>query len=483
MRKTKIVCTLGPASANEETIRAMLKAGMNMARLNFSHGTHEGHREYIELFRSVRDSMNLPAPVMLDTKGPEIRLGIFENGNAVLNSGEEFILTTKSVTGNSRIAEISYKNLPKELRRGNRLVMDDGKITLEVKEVSDTDIICKITNGGKISDRKSVNVPGAALNMPYMNDKDRSDILFGIEMDVDFVAASFVRSKQDVIEMRKFLDYNGGHDIKIISKIENMQGVENFDEILKVSDGIMIARGDMGVEVPFERLPGLQKRFIRHCYKAGKMVITATQMLESMITNPAPTRAEITDVANAVFDGTSAIMLSGESAMGKYPVKAVETMAMIARQAEKDAFDMNMYCDRTFDMDALDFTNAICDATCTTARDIKAKAIIAVTMYGHTARRMSKFRPKEPIVAATPVEKTFHQLALSWGVYPVKARLIGNSDEIFIHAADCAKQIDMVENGDKVVITAGLPLKSGSPTNIVRIHTVGDFHINEINES
>ena len=479
MRKTKIVCTLGPASANKETIRDMLNAGMNMARLNFSHGTHEGHREYIELFRSVRDSMSLPAAVMLDTKGPEIRLGVFENGSVELKSGEEFILTTKNVSGNGKIAEISYKELPKEVKAGNRLVMDDGKITLEIKDIDDTDIVCKITNGGTISDRKSVNVPGVALNMPYMTDKDKSDLLFGIEMNVDFVAASFVRSRDDVIEMRKFLDYNGGHDIKIISKIENMQGVDNFDEILKVSDGIMIARGDMGVEVPFERLPGLQKRFIRRCYQAGKMVITATQMLESMITNPAPTRAEITDVANAVFDGTSAIMLSGESAMGKYPVKAVETMAMIARQAEKDAFEMDMYSDRQFDMDSLDFTNAICDATCTTARDIKAKAIIAVTMYGHTARRMSKFRPKEPIVAATPVEKTFHQLALSWGVYPVKARLIGNSDEIFVHAADCAKQIDMVCNGDKVVITAGLPLKSGAPTNIVRIHTVGDFHINE----
>ena len=479
MRRTKIVCTLGPASANEGVIEQMLKAGMNIARLNFSHGTHEGHREYIEMFRRVRDRLELPAGIMLDTKGPEIRLGNFENGRTFLSDGAEFTLSVCECVGNSDRAEISYKGLPAEVKAGDRMVMDDGRISLEVRSVTDTEIVCRVIHGGEISDRKSVNLPGVVLNMPYMNEKDKSDVLFGIEMDVDFIAASFVRSKDDVIVLRKFLDYNGGHDIKIISKIENMQGIENFDEILKVSDGIMIARGDMGVEVPFEKLPGLQKRFIRRCYKAGKMVITATQMLESMISNPAPTRAEITDVANAVFDGTSAVMLSGESAMGKYPVKAVETMAMIARQAEQDAFDMNMYNDRNFDMDYRDTANAICDAACTTARDINAKAIIAVTMHGHTARRMSKFRPVYPIVAATPKQKTYHQLALSWGVYPVMARMISDSDEIVIHAADCAKQLDLVQNGDQVVITAGLPLKSGASTNVVRIHRVGDFHIDE----
>ena len=479
MRRTKIVCTLGPASANEGVIEQMLKAGMNIARLNFSHGTHEGHREYIEMFRRVRDRLELPAGIMLDTKGPEIRLGNFENGRTFLSDGAEFTLSVCECVGNSDRAEISYKGLPAEVKAGDRMVMDDGRISLEVRSVTDTEIVCRVIHGGEISDRKSVNLPGVVLNMPYMNEKDKSDVLFGIEMDVDFIAASFVRSKDDVIVLRKFLDYNGGHDIKIISKIENMQGIENFDEILKVSDGIMIARGDMGVEVPFEKLPGLQKRFIRRCYKAGKMVITATQMLESMISNPAPTRAEITDVANAVFDGTSAVMLSGESAMGKYPVKAVETMAMIARQAEQDAFDMNMYNDRNFDMDYRDTANAICDAACTTARDINAKAIIAVTMHGHTARRMSKFRPVYPIVAATPKQKTYHQFALSWGVYPVMARMISDSDEIVIHAADCAKQLDLVQNGDQVVITAGLPLKSGASTNVVRIHRVGDFHIDE----
>ncbi len=477
MRKTKIVCTLGPASANEETIEKMLKAGMNIARLNFSHGDHEGHRKYIEVFRSVRDRLDLPAAVMLDTKGPEVRLGKFEGGYAELEAGAEFTLTTTRCVGDATRAEISYKGLPSEVSVGDTVVMDDGKISLKVQATTGTDIVCRVVHGGRISDRKSVNLPGVALNMPYMNEKDKADVLFGIEMDVDFIAASFVRSKEDVITLRKFLDYNGGHDIKIISKIENTQGIDNFDDILTLSDGIMIARGDMGVEVPFEKLPGLQKRFIRRCYKAGKMVITATQMLESMISNPAPTRAEITDVANAVFDGTSAVMLSGESAMGMYPVKAVETMAMIARQAEQDAFDMNMYFDRQFDMDSRDIANAICDAACTTARDINAKAIVAVTMHGHTARRMSKFRPIHPIVAATPKAKTYHQLALSWGVYPVMARMIGDSDELFIHAADCAKQLDIVQNGDQVVITAGLPLKSGATTNVVRIHRVGDFHI------
>ncbi len=474
MRKTKIVCTLGPASAKEETIKKMLLAGMNIARLNFSHGTHEGHRKMIETFRRVRDSLGMPAAVLLDTKGPEIRVGCFKGGSAELASGADFVLTTENIEGNSNIASVSYDRLPAQLSAGDKLLLDDGKLAIQVKSVEGCNINCKVVHGGTISDNKSINIPGVEIDMPYMNERDRSDILFGIENDVDFIAASFVRSKEDVIELRKFVNYNGGHNIRVIAKIENMQGINNFDEILEVSDGIMIARGDMGVEVPFERLPGLQKRFIRRCYKAGKMVITATQMLESMINSPTPTRAEITDVANAVFDGTSAIMLSGESAMGKYPVKAVETMASIANQAEKDAFEMGTYKDAEYDIDYGDITNAICDATCTTARDIKAKAIIAVTMHGHTARRMSKFRPYEPIVAATPLLKSFHQLSLSWGVYPVLARKIDNSDELFVHAVDCAKQIDMVEDGDRVVITAGLPILSGSTTNVLRVFTVGD---------
>jgi pyruvate kinase len=309
--------------------------------------------------------------------------------------------------------------------------------------------------------------------MPYLSEADKADRLFGIAHDVDFVAASFVRRREDVAAMRKFLDYNGGHDIRIISKIENMEGVENFDEILAHSDGIMVARGDMGVEVEYERLPGLQKRFIKACYSSGKMVITATQMLESMVSSFSPTRAEITDVANAVFDGTSAVMLSAESAMGLYPVRAVEVMAKIARQAEKDAFAQDAYRGIGYDIDAEDTTNAICDAACTTARDIRARAVIAVTKYGTTARRMSKFRPQVPIVAATPVEKTYHQLSLSWGVYPVMARMQSSTDDLFLHAIDCAKLLDLAEDGDTVVITGGVPLDTTGTTNILKVQVVG----------
>ena len=471
MKKTKIVCTLGPASSTEPVIANMLKAGMNIARFNFSHGTHESHLELINTFRKVRDSMGVPAAVLLDTKGPEIRLKNFENGSAVI---EEFVLTTNDIVGTEKSVSITYKPLPPQLKEGDRILIDDGKIGLKVLSTTETDIICTVTNGGKVKDHKSINLPGIAVEMPFLSEADKSDLLFGIENDVDFIAASFVRSKQDVIDMRKFLDYNNGHAIKIISKIENLQGVDNFDEILEVSDGIMVARGDMGVEIDFERLPGLQKKFIRRCYQSGKMVICATQMLESMIENPTPTRAEITDVANAVFDGTSAVMLSGETTVGKDPVRVVETMAQIVGQAEKDAIIMNAYRGISHDMDRFDITNAISDATCTTAKDLGAKAIIAVTMHGTTARSLSKFRPDQPIIAATPLDKTFHQLALSWGVFPVKARMISSSDELFIHAVDCAKQIDMVSNGDRVVIAAGLPLQSSNSANTIKAHIVGE---------
>jgi len=474
MKKTKIVCTLGPSSSDESIIEEMLHSGMNVARLNFSHGTHEEHKELINRFRKVRDRLGLPAAVMLDTKGPEIRLGNFENGSVVLKDGNEFTLTSNEVSGTENHATISYGTLPRQLQPGNDVLIDDGSVSLKVLECSDTDIVCKIINGGKIGNHKGVNVPKVHLEMEYLSDRDKSDLLFGIENDVDFIAASFVRSKEDVIELRKFLDYNGGHTIKIISKIENLDGVNNFDEILKHSNGIMVARGDMGVEIEYERLPGIQKKFIKSCYQAGKMVITATQMLESMINSPHPTRAEITDVANAVFDGTSAIMLSGESAMGKYPVVAVKVMAKIAEQAERDAFEMKAYSGIKYDMDSTDTTNAICDATCTTARDLNAKAIIAVTKFGHTARRMSKFRPYEPIVAATPDVKTFHQLSLSWGVYPVMSKNQLSSDDLFRHAIACAKQIDLVSDGDRVVITAGIPLDTAGNTNILKVEFVGN---------
>jgi len=472
MKKTKIVCTLGPASRNEEVIAKMLKNGMDVARLNFSHGTHEYHKESIEMFRRVRDEMGVPAAIMLDTRGPEIRVGDFEGGEAMLKKGSEFTLTTRHVMGNDREVSITYAELPSQLTEGQKVLVDDGRILLTVKSCTDTDILCTVKEGGSISDHKGVNIPNVHLTMPFLSETDKADLIFGIEQDVDFVAASFVRSGEDVIAMRKFLDYHGGHSVKIISKIENIEGVNNFDAILRHSDGIMVARGDMGVEIDYEKLPGLQKKFIRKCYQSGKMVITATQMLESMIHNATPTRAEITDVANAVFDGTSAIMLSGETAMGDHPARVVKVMAKIARQAEQDAFDMDAYCGFQYETDMTDTTNAICDAACTTARDVGARAIIAVTKSGRTARRVSKFRPREDIVAATPEIKTFHQLSLSWGVYPVLALNQNSEESLFVHAVDCAKQIDVVKAGDCVVITAGVPVNTTGNTNLLKVAVV-----------
>lgn len=472
MRKTKIVCTMGPACRNEESIEKMVMRGMNVARINFSHGDHEYHAETIGMIKNVRAKLARPLAILLDTKGPEIRIKTFKDESVFLEDNRKFTLTTDDIDGDNTIVSITYAELPKQLTKGAVVLVDDGRIELKVDAINGNNIECTVTHGGELSDRKGINIPGIHLDFPYLSEQDKKDIIFGIEHDVDFIAASFVRCKEDVISLRKFVDYNGGHGIRIISKIENGEGIENFDEILSNSDGIMIARGDMGVEVEFERLPGLQKRFIRKCYKAGKMVITATQMLESMINSPNPTRAEITDIANAVFDGTSAVMLSGETAVGHYPMLSIEVMERIITQAEKDAFELDSYRDFKYTIDYTDVTNAVCDAACTTARDIDAKAIIALTKYGQTARRMSKFRPFQPIVAATPVEKTFHQLALSWGVYPVMARYQSNSDELFIHAIDCAKQNDIVEEGDKVVISAGVPLATSGSTNILKVEEV-----------
>lgn len=473
MRRTKIVCTIGPASNNEKTMGEMLEAGLNVARLNFSHGTHEEHKKTIEMFRSVRDKMEVSAAVMLDTKGPEIRLRLFENGSVVLKEGDTFTLTTEEITGNQERVTISYKDLPSQVYEGVRILLDDGKLSMIVKETTDTDIICIVENGGELKNRKSINIPNFPLNMPYLSDADKADLLFGIENDVDYVAASFVRSKADVVALRKFLDYNGGHTIKIIAKIENMQGVADFDNILSVSDGIMVARGDMGVEIDFEKLPGLQKRFIRQCYQAGKIVITATQMLESMISSRTPTRAEISDVANAVFDGTSAIMLSGETAVGIDPPNVVRVMGKIARQAESDAISLDAYAKFRYEVDYADTTNAICDAACTTAEDLKAQAIIAVTKSGYTARLVSKFRPNQLIIATSPEKKVFHQLSMSWGVVPVLALEQADTEKLFRHAIDCAKQIDAVVPGDTVVITGGIPLSINGTTNTLKVETVG----------
>lgn len=473
MRRTKIVCTIGPATNSEEMLTRLVRSGMNVARLNFSHGTHEYHKDTLERIKRVRRREGMPVAILLDTKGPEIRVKDFKDGFAELREGAEFTLTTREIKGTEQAVTVTYAGMPAELSEDNSILIDDGNIELCVKRCTETDVICQVVRGGRISNHKGINVPNVHLDMPFLSEQDQSDILFGIENDVDFIAASFVRCKEDVIALRKFVDYHGARDLRIIAKIENIEGVNNFDEILRYADGIMVARGDMGVELSFERLPGLQKRFIKKCYQSGKMVITATQMLESMISHANPTRAEITDVANAVFDGTSAVMLSGETAMGKYPALAVEVMGRIVTQAENDAFEMDAYAGISYEIDNNDTTNAVCDATCTTARDISAKAIIAVTKSGQTARRMSKFRPVQPIVAATPVEKTFHQLALSWGVFPVLARLQSSSDELLLHAIDCAKQIDAVENGDIVVIAAGIPLDTTGSTNLMRVAVVG----------
>lgn len=472
MRKTKIVCTLGPASADKEVIEKMLLAGMNVARLNFSHGDHDSHGRTIDEFRKVRDRLGIPAAVMLDTKGPEIRTGTFEGEKAELLKGQTFTLTSAEIVGNSSGCSVTYKELPHQLKRGDSVLIDDGKIRMEVLETTDREIKCLVKNGGIVGNHKGINIPKVSLKMDYLSERDKSDLLFGIQKDVDYISASFVRKADDVRLLREFLKENGGSRIKIISKIENLEGIENFEEILELSDGIMVARGDMGVEVDFERLPGIQKRFIKRCQQSGKIVITATQMLESMITNPVPTRAEITDVANAVFDGTSAVMLSGESAIGEYPAEAVAAMAKIARQAEQD--DPRFIPGNTMwhEMDADDTTNAVGHAACTLAKDIKAEAIIAITKTGYTATRMSKFRPITRIIAATPERKTYHQSALQWGVEPIFVENLKDLEVLIARCIEESKGEGLLKPGDKVVISAGLPLDVPGNTNMIRVEKV-----------
>lgn len=469
MRKTKIICTLGPASTNEEMIKKMLIAGMNVARVNFSHGTHEEHGKTIDLFRSVRDGIGAAAAVMLDTKGPEIRTRDFKDGRVVLNAGQTFTLTTEELLGDESRASITYKNLPAELKKGDEVLIDDGKLRLKVEQTTAAEIVCRVLTGGEVSNHKGINVPNVALSMEYLSNTDKEDLLFGIKKNVDYVAASFVRRAEDVKTLREFLDANGGNDIKIISKIENIEGIDNFEEILDESDGIMVARGDMGVEINFARLPGIQKRFIKRCQQSGKTVITATQMLESMIKSPIPTRAEITDVANAVFDGTSAVMLSGETAMGQYPAEAVAAMAKIAEQAEKDDPRFLPGSNVWYEMDSTDTTNAVGHAACTLARDINAKAIMSITKSGYTALRMSKFRPATRLIAATPHEKTYHQMALLWGVYPLMVENLMNVDVLVYRCLEEGRKKGLLEKGDKVVISAGVPLDITGMTNMIRV--------------
>ena len=472
LKKTKIVCTIGPASRDADTMREMLEAGMNVARLNFSHGTHEEHRKTIETFRRVRDEQDRPAAILLDTKGPEIRLGDFENGSEILEEGDEFTLTSEECLGTKERVSTTYKALPSQVSLGTSILIDDGRVRLRVAGTTEDEVRCIVVNGGKVSNRKGVNIPNQSLDLEYISEADRQDILFGIEMDVDYVAASFVRSGADVKVLRSLLNENGGDRIKIISKIENTEGIENFKEILELSDGIMIARGDMGVEVDFEKLPGIQKKFIKECCKAGKTVITATQMLESMTHSPAPTRAEITDVANAVFDGTSAVMLSGESAAGDYPVETVKAMAKIVSQAEEDAEEVNQYKFLEVETNDRDVSNAMGHAACTTAHDIKASAIVAITTSGYTAEMMAKYKPVEPIIAATPDSKTYHQQALTRGVYPVLTQRSSNWNDLMEKAIEGAERMKFVKKGDCIVLSAGMPLQVPGTTNLIRVKTI-----------
>lgn len=474
MRKTKIVCTLGPASNNKETIKLMIENGMNVARINFSHGDYESHGRTIDLIKEVREELGKPCGILLDTKGPEIRTGDFKDVT-ILKAGNQFVLRTGQCLGNENECTITYKDLPNQLKQGDIVLIDDGKIKLKVISLEEDKILTEIVTGGKVSNHKGINVPDISLNMEYLSEKDKRDLEFGILKDVDFVAASFIRRSDDVKALRSFLNEKGGNSIQIISKIENSEGIENFEEILNLSDGIMVARGDMGVEVDFERLPGIQKKMIKLCNLWGKPVITATQMLESMIENPIPTRAETTDVANAVFDGTSSVMLSGESAMGKYPIEAVKAMAKIAEQAEFDQSLSDENYRSSSEMDDKDTTNAVGHAACTLAEDIKAKGILAITKSGYTAMKMSKFKPTTSIIGVTPHKKTYQQLSLYWGVYPIMVENVKDLDLLIRKSMMEALKQSMVSPGDKVVISAGVPLDVKGNTNMIRVEKVPNF--------
>ena len=467
MRKTKIICTIGPASQGEDKLRELMLAGMNVARLNFSHGTHEEQKKKFDTICKVRGELGLPVATLLDTKGPEIRLRDFENGKVELVAGQTFTLTTEEILGTSERAAISYKNLKDDISVGGSILIDDGLIEMVVEEITETDIVCRVINGGFVSNHKGVNVPGAVLSMPYISDVDRADIEFGAVNGFDFIAASFVRTKEDVLEVRRILDIKGS-DMKIIAKIENMQGIENVEEILEVADGIMVARGDMGVEIPLEEVPVLQKRLIKLANAKGKHVITATQMLESMIKNPRPTRAEATDIANAIFDGTTAIMLSGETASGAYPVEAVKTMARIAETAEI-AVDHRGRMANMGHPEVPDVTQSISHATCSIAMDLKAAAIITVTISGSTASMVANYKPDCQIIACTISEKVSRQLNLLWGVTPIHLDEAQSESELFRSAIAAAKKAGYIKKGDIVVVTAGLPLGMSGTTNMIRV--------------
>ena len=470
LRKTKIVCTLGPASQTEEIVTEMALAGMNVARMNFSHNTYADHKLRMDLVKKVREKLGLPIAILLDTKGPEYRIKTFKNGKVILNEGDTFVFTADEIEGDETKVSVNYKGLAKDLNKGDKILLNNGLLSFEVVDTTESDVICKANVGGELSDRKSMSFPNKTLKQVYLSEQDKQDILFGIENDIDFIACSFVSCRQDLLDVKEFLKANGGEDISIIAKIENRSGVDNIDEICQECDGIMVARGDMGVEIPFEELPAIQKKLITKCRLLGKRVITATEMLESMIQNPRPTRAEISDVANAVYDGTSAIMRSGETAAGKYPVLAVKTMARIAKNTEDNIHYEKRFLTREFKIK--NTVDAISHATNGMAIDIGAKAIAVCSLSGGTARMVSRFRPAVPIIGITTSEKTWRRLALSWGVIPMMCESFNSTEVLFYSVAKITKETLGLQKGDKIVMTAGVTNGQSGNTNLIKVDVI-----------
>ena len=470
MRKTKIICTIGPASENEETLTQMCLAGMNVARLNFSHGTHEEHKAKIELVKRVREKLNMPIAIMLDTKGPEYRIRTFAAGKVTIQEGAAFTFTTDEIEGDETRVSVNYKNLNRDLKSGDHVTVNNGMVKFEVQDIEGNDIHCKCLVGGELSNRKSMSFPNKVMSGPYLSEQDKADLLFGIENDVDFVAASFVSTKQDVLDIRELLDANGGSDIEIIAKIENQSGVDNVDAICSACGGIMIARGDLGVEIPFVEVPAVQKKLTRKCRMLGKRVITATEMLESMIQNPRPTRAEISDVANAVYDGTSCVMLSGESAAGKYPVEAVKAMAQIAEYTEQHTGYTSRF--RKTEYRGKDNLDSLSHAVCSMAVDMDAKAIVVCSVSGKTAMLVSRFRTPVDIVGMTTDKKIWRRLSMSWGVIPVMAEQFPNMDVMFYYALNSAKHVLSLQPGDNVVLTGGPINGQSGNTNTIKLERI-----------
>ena len=472
MRKTKIICTLGPSTDKEGVLRDLIANGMNVARFNFSHGSHEEHLGRLEKLKALREELGKPVAALLDTKGPEIRLKDFKNGVENLVAGQTFTLTTRDVEGTNEICSITYKDLPMDVEPNGTIMLDDGLIKLQIQTVNDTDIVCTVLNSGKIKNKKGVNVPGVHLSMPYMSQRDKDDIIFGIQQGYDFIAASFVRTAQDVYDIRNLLNQYDSN-IRIIAKIENREGVNNIDSILAAADAVMVARGDLGVEIDFTELPGIQKTIIDRSFSFGKPIVTATQMLDSMMVNPRPTRAEISDVANAIYDGTSAIMLSGETAAGAYPVEALKTMSAIAERTEQEGFHLR---GRTMDSNPgkISVSDATAHAACLTARDVNAAAIVTVSESGTTARLLSKYRPQQPIIACVMREQVQRQLSLSWGITPLMMSLAHSTDELIEMSTALAKENGYLHNGELAVVTAGVPVGVSGTTNMIKIHMVGN---------